>query len=171
MFGKDIDLRLVDLEDAKYLLELRIASYASKYLSKTPNDIKKQVQWIRDYKIREQNKKEYYFIIESKKCHKYGTFRVYDLLEDSFCWGSWIVEPNSPPYVAIESVMLALEFGFNMLGFTKCHFDVRNDNKRVLEFHSRFGAKVVGRDQLNVYFNLDKDVFEKAKNKYKKYIV
>ncbi|MFA6635870.1 MAG: GNAT family N-acetyltransferase [Candidatus Omnitrophota bacterium] len=170
LFGKNIDLRLVDTDDANYILELRTTHHATKYLSTTENDVKKQVQWIADYKIREQNKKEYYYIIESKKCHKYGALRVYDLLENSFCWGSWIVEPDSPPYVAIESVLLVYEFGFNILGFPKCHFDVRNENKKVLEFHLRFGAQVVGKDDLNTYFNLNKNTFEKTKNKYKKYL-
>ena len=45
-----------------------------------------QVEWIQNYKEREANKLEYYFIIEDKLTkEKYGTVRLYDFREDSFC--------------------------------------------------------------------------------------
>ncbi len=168
--GKNINLRIVELGDAQYILDLRTSNVISKYISRTENDINKQIQWLKDYKIREAENKDYYFIIESKKCQRYGAIRVYDLRADSFSWGSWVIERGSPAHVSIESVLLIYAFGFYKLGFEKCHFEVRKVNKNVAAFHLRFGANIVNEDELTYYFEIDKFAFEKAKLKYNKYL-
>ena len=77
LLGKRINMRLVEVEDAHYILRLRMDE--GKILSPTENSIEKQVKWLRDYKDRETEKKEYYFIIESKNGSRLGTARIYDL--------------------------------------------------------------------------------------------
>jgi RimJ/RimL family protein N-acetyltransferase len=80
--------------------------------------------------------------------------RLYDFQDDSFCWGSWILDRNKSRYAAIESAILVYDIGFDCLGFSRSHFDIRKENKRVIHFHERFGAKMIGEDEFNVYFNL-----------------
>ena len=165
----NINLRLVKKEDAQFILELRINNELNKFLSAVANDLNKQIKWIEDYKQRELKREEHYFIIESKNSEKHGTIRAYDFRKDSFCWGSWIVKKDSPIYVGIESVLLVYKFGFYDLGFNKSHFEVRKANERVVSFHKRFGAGIVGSDELNYYFEINKETFEEAEQKYKKY--
>ncbi len=169
--GKNIKLRLVDPADAGFILSLRTDTQKNKHLSAVDSDVKSQVQWIRSYKTREGLGEEYYYIIEDKNGTPFGTLRLYDFIGDSFCWGSWILKNGSPNFMSIESALLVYEQAYYRLGFEKCHFDVRKENARVVEFHKRFGAKIVREDELNYYFEFSKDVYASTRKKYRKYIV
>lgn len=168
--GKNTNLRLVEVDDAEFILDLRLDQTKNRYISKVENDLNKQVDWIKEYKKREKQEKEFYFIIENNKNERYGVLRLYDFVGDSFCWGSWILRENSPSYMAIESALLVYEFAFYELKFKKSHFDVRIDNEKVVAFHTRLGAEVTGSDELNYYFNYTKEKYEEIKNKYRKYL-
>jgi hypothetical protein len=165
----DIKLRLVEEDDAKFILDLRSDESLGKHISKTEYNIDKQIGWIKNYKDKEKQNKEFYFIIEDS-VEKYGTVRIYDLKEDSFCWGSWIIKKDSPFSVSIKSALLIYEYAFYKLGYVKSHFDVRKDNQKVVDFHKRMGAVVIEEDSLNYYFNYTIDTYEKTKLKYKKYL-
>ena len=86
--GKYINLRDVKEEDAEFILSLRTSEKKSRFLHKTQYDIDKQVSYIRHYKTLDN---EWYFIIEDKKQVPLGTVRIYDIIGDSFCWGSWLL--------------------------------------------------------------------------------
>lgn len=168
--GKNIQFRLVEETDANFILMLRLDESKSKFISKVDHDIQKQIEWIREYKTRENNKTEYYFIIEDKNGERHGCVRLYDFRGDSFCWGSWILRNGSPSYMAIESALLVYEYAFFSLCFKKSHFDVRKGNDKVIAFHTRFGAKIVNEDQLDFYFIFTKEDYKKTKIKYIKYL-
>lgn len=57
IIGKNINMYLVDDEDAGFIFELRSDVVKNKFLNKIDNDIKKQREWIRLYKKREKIKK------------------------------------------------------------------------------------------------------------------
>lgn len=165
--GKNINLRLVELSDAEFIVNLR--SSKGTFLSKTSSQVEQQIKWIENYKIRENKKEEFYFIIESKEKENLGVIRLYDFQGDSFCWGSWIVKDGAPVTTAIESVLLIYEIGFYKLGFKRTHFDVRKANQKVLNFHKRFGVKKVGETELDYLFNMDIEEYEINKKKYSKF--
>lgn len=96
IIGKNINMYLVDDEDAGFIFELRSDVVKNKFLNKIDNDIKKQREWIRLYKKREKNKKEFYFTIRNKNNEKLGLVRLYDFIDDSFCWGSFIINMGLP---------------------------------------------------------------------------
>ncbi|WP_235688884.1 GNAT family N-acetyltransferase [Campylobacter coli] len=72
--------------------------------------------------------------------------------------------------MAIEAVLQVYEFGFYKLGFQKSHFDVRKDNKRVVAFHERFGARIYKENDKDLFFTLNLKEYEKIKPRYKKFI-
>lgn len=168
--GKNINLRTVEIEDASFILELRMVKHKNKFLSSVENDLEKQKIWLKRYKIKEHRQQEYYFVIESKTQQKLGLVRAYDLKLDSFCWGSWLIKDKAPQTTAIESALLVYEFGFNQLGYKQSHFDVRKGNSRVIDFHLRFGAKIIDEDELNYYFDYDAEIYKKIKQKYRRYL-
>ncbi|WP_432462971.1 GNAT family N-acetyltransferase [Agarivorans sp. QJM3NY_33] len=142
--GKTIQLRLVQEEDAEFINELRGDEKYNTYLSKSDISVESQKIWIRAYKKQEQLQKQFYFIIERYDGTKCGTVRLYDFKTNSFCWGSWILNHEKTRYAALESALLVYEFGFENLGFEKCHFDVRKNNHAVNKFHEKFGARCIG---------------------------
>jgi len=170
-YCKNTQLRTVIEDDADFILSLRLDNDLNKYLSNVENDLNKQVQWIKHYKIREQSRLEFYFIIQSNKNKKLGAVRLYDFNKNSFCWGSWMIERNAPNITAIESALTIYEFAFNILGFTQSHFDVRKGNNKVIEFHKRFGAKVISEDDLNYYFIILKSDYENSRKRYSKFLL
>lgn len=162
--ARTIRMRLVEEEDAEFILALRLDKNYGKYLSSTDASVSKQREWIRRYKQDEQAGIQYYFIIERLDGVRCGTVRVYDLREDSFCWGSWILNQEKTRYAAVESAFLVYQFGFEALGFAQSHFDVMKDNQRVIAFHQKMGAEIVGEDEQNLYFTIRKaDVAESKK--------
>ncbi len=168
--GKNINLRTVETKDAEFIFDIRQHETKTKFLSKVRGSVETQKEWIQNYKQRENEKKEFYFVIESKKNEKLGLVRMYDFVDESFCWGSWLIKEQAPKTTAIESALQIYEFGFYNLGFKKCHFDVRKGNNKVIAFHQRFGAKIINENDLDYFFNFEKKDYEVTKKKYKRYL-
>ena len=168
--GKNIKLRTADVEDAEFILQLRLQEHKTQFLSKVNNDLTNQQAWLQAYKQKEQQGIEYYFVIENNLAEPLGLVRVYDLQPLSFCWGSWLIKDDAPKTTAIESALLIYEFGFGQLKYKKAHFDVRKGNQRVIAFHQRFGAQIVDEDELNYYFNYKVEDYLKIKQKYGRYL-
>lgn len=159
---KSIRIRLVEPKDAAFILSLRLDDRYNQFLSKVAGSLAAQEQWIRAYKDDEIAKRQFYFIIERLDGIPCGTVRLYDFREDSFCWGSWILNDKKTKYASIESAILVYKFGFDHLGFVKSHFDVMKGNEKVISFHKRFGAEVVGEDDDNFYFEITKENVNKS---------
>ena len=170
IYGKNINMRAVTTEDAEFIYNMRQNQDKTKYLSKVTGTVESQKEWIKNYKQREEEKKEFYFVIESKDEEKLGLVRMYDFRDNSFCWGSWLIKEDAPKTTAIESALQIYEFGFYDLKFQKSHFDVRKGNDKVIAFHQRFGAKIVDEDELDYFFNFEKSDYEITKEKYKRYL-
>jgi hypothetical protein len=166
---KHIRLRLAEVDDSEFILTLRLDPNLNKHVSTVENNLEKQKEWIIGYKEREKNRKEFYFIIESLQGEQYGAVRLYDFEKGSFCWGSWMIQKDSPSYAAIESALSVYEFAFYTLGFRRSHFDVRKGNDKVIKFHVGFGAKRTSEDLENYYFTFDMADYEVTKNKYEKF--
>lgn len=165
--GKNIDLRKVAASDAEFILSLRVDPLLNKNLSFVENDLDKQRKWICD---NEENSLEWYFIIQNKNSQPVGTVRIYDVKEDSFCWGSWIVKPEARIYASFESAVLLYNYAFFTLGFTQSHFDVRKENKSVINFHLKMGAKIIKEDELNFYFIFKKESYQKKMEEHFKLV-
>jgi len=88
IYGKNINMRTVTIEDAEFIYSMRQNQDKTKYLSKVTGTVASQKEWIKSYKQREEEKKEFYFVIKSKDEEKLGLVRMYDFKNNSFCWGS-----------------------------------------------------------------------------------
>jgi len=155
--AKSIEMRLARPDDAAYIYSLRINPAYNQHLSSAPPTVEAQAKFLEGYVEREQAGKEFYFIIKNKSTGKdCGTVRIYDLRDDSFCWGSWILDENKTRFAAIESALFIYDFGFGELKFGSSHFDVRKDNVKVISFHERFGAQRISENELDVFFTLSR---------------
>jgi hypothetical protein len=67
--------------------------------------------------------------------------------------------------------LLIYKLGFENLKFTNCHFDVRKNNKNIVSFHKRFGAKIIKEDDLDYFYKFSFDDYQIAKIKYKKFLL
>lgn len=165
--GTFLRLRPLQLLDAEYIHGLRMNAIYNRHLSPVSGAVDEQRVWIERYKDREAKTQELYYIIE--RCDTgipCGTVRLYDIGSDHFTWGSWILDQNKSPKAALESALLVYDVGFTKLGCARAVFDVRLDNERTLSFHRRFGAREIGADELNVYFEYTRKRFDSTRASY-----
>ncbi len=164
--GKNIILRNAHPDDAGFIVKIRTDAKKGRFISSTSSDVEKQRQWLESYL---KSTGQAYFVITDIEGRSIGTVRLYDQQGDSFCWGSWVIEDSAQPNAAIESALLVYYYGLK-IGFTASHFDVRKGNHSVIKFHERFGAKITGKTELDILFEIKKENIEKSLTKYKKYL-
>ncbi|UOE48302.1 GNAT family N-acetyltransferase [Mucilaginibacter sp. SMC90] len=156
--------RLVEEGDAEFILSLRTDKAHARHLSPTDNDLQKQTEWIREYKKREEKQQEFYFLFANEDNEPVGVVRVYDIKDDTYTNGSWIVKPGCDEFISIKSDLFLSEFAASHLKNKRCLFDVRKNNKKALRFHKMF-AQIIGEDELNYYFTIDEEA-AKRKNEF-----
>ena len=154
-----ISAREIADTDADYLFGLRTNPSFSKHLSKVDGQIDSQRRFIRTYFDSNLSQREsYYFILSNSvtglRC---GTLRIYNFVDDSFEWGSWILDGNKSRFASIESGIFVYEFAFNILGFKRSKFEVNNLNTSVIGYHKKSGAEVTHQDQNKTYFEITKN--------------
>lgn len=160
-----IAVRLVTEGDAEYILSLRTNAKLSKYIHTTDADINKQIQWIHNYKIREKEGVDYYFMYVHNGVN-IGVSRIYDI-DDSKSRGtsgSWICSEDAPMEYKVATLIIGREILFEVLNLKFDFFDVRKGNVKVQRLHKMFGAEVIDEDDLIYYFRLTKELFEKKKD-------
>jgi RimJ/RimL family protein N-acetyltransferase len=151
-----VRLRLARPSDAAFILSLRTDEQLSVHLSKVTNDVAAQRAWLEAYAQRETEGAEFYFIILHEGA-AVGTLRLYDARDDSFQWGSWVIQRGTAPRVALRSVALVYDLGFRSLGFAHSHFETRRDNLSVKRFHLRCGAEITGEDEHHYFYRISRE--------------
>jgi len=162
--GEATSLRLVNEDDAAFLLELRLDPTRNKNISATSTVLGDQVEWIRNYLTRYNAGQEAYFVIEVDGLPK-GSIRFsdYDLATNSYSWGSWIIRPGTPPAAAFQSILLAYDLAFGPMQFRRARFDVRQANISVWKFHEKMGAKLSYEDELNRHYEYPAEEYPQAR--------
>jgi RimJ/RimL family protein N-acetyltransferase len=151
--GLRLDLRLIEPDDAAYVYALRSNPTYNAHLSPVFGTADDQRRWIKNYKAREAEGHEAYFVIERRSDGRpCGLVRLYDIESDCFTWGSWILDAGKPPKAALESALLVYDLGFRELGAEKAVFDVRRENERTIAFHRRYGAVETNTTPNDIYF-------------------
>ena len=124
--------RFVIESDAEFILSLRTNPMLSRFLHSTDNDVEKQKIWIRNYKERERNGTDYYFIYDANG-ENVGVNRIYNMTGDSCTGGSWICSPNVDSVKSIATVLISRDVKFEVLGFKEELFEVQKGNNQVLK--------------------------------------
>ena len=135
---------LVRPRDADYIFRLRSNPLYNAYLSDPPSSSELQALWIEEYIKREEKLQEIYLTVSNTNGLNCGTIRIYNIKEEVFCWGSWILDENKTRYAAVETALAVYAIGFDYLGLVRSEFDVRLRNERVIAFHQRMGATEIG---------------------------
>jgi len=164
--GNNLVFRNACIEDAEFILTLRLDADKGKHLSRTSPELSEQISWLERYK---NDNSQMYFIILDQHTNSVGTVRLYDQQDDSFCWGSWILKAGSPSCYSIESALMIYKVALR-LGFNRSHFDVRKGNSSVWKFHERFGATKIKETTDDYIYNISFDAIHKSLDRYKKYL-
>lgn len=154
-----LEVRLVKEKDVDYILSLRTNKQLTKFIHQTDNDREKQIEWIRNYKKREQEGREYYFIYfhDGKPV---GLNRIYNIFEYYGTIGSWICNPENETEVSLATYILMFDILFEHIKLNITLFDVRKVNKHVWKLHKMLGALSVGESDIDYYFTLNKNTYK-----------
>jgi len=137
-----LHVRLVNEDDAEFILSLRTDTRLSQFISATNSDIEKQRIWTRNYKTRERMGTDYYFMFEKPIGNRLGVSRIYEIKLETFQTGSWIFKKDAPFGSAFLGDIICHEIAFelfpdavNLHDIKKANFGV---NKYADEFHPQF---------------------------------
>jgi len=169
MYG--LNYRLVEEQDAEFIVGLRTNGKLARFLHPTDNDVSKQIEWIRNYKKREKDGFDYYYIFEDSLNQRLGVSRIYDIHENDFTIGSWIFRPDAIFGTPILGDIIVKEIGFGKLGINTCLFDVRKENIHVIKYHMTYNPTKISEDELNNYYKIDRDAFDRGKERYLKILL
>lgn len=149
-----IRVRLVKEEDAAIIVKMRTDPQNVNFLGKTDSDVEKQVEWIRDYKKREAEARDYYFIC-SKDNEPIVVSRIYniDWTHLTYTSGSWVSVPGTDYEDVMKCSIILGEIAQDRLGLLLDIFEVRKGNKQVLNFHRKITCSMqYGETELDYLF-------------------
>ena len=158
--GPNLILRLIEPEDAAYVHSLRSNPVYNTHLPAVTGTVDDQWTWIVDYKFREAQEQEFYYVIERKDGTRCGLVRLYDVEAESFTWGSWILDKNKTRKAALESAILSFGVGFDALGVQLANVDARVANEHAAAFYQRLGMVETHRTDQNIFFNYTREQFD-----------
>ena len=160
-----LNVRLVNEDDAMFIVKLRTDPKLGRYIHSTDSDVEQQKLWIKKYKIREFEGKEYYFIFSIDHVDL-GVYRLYDIEDDRFVSGSRVFRPDAPQGAGILGCIIGREIAYEILGLNRNFVDVRKQNKSSLKFQLSFDPIFLREDAENLYFEHVKENFYARKKQY-----
>lgn len=157
--------RFVTEEDSEFIVKMRTDPKLGKYIHITENSIEKQIQYIREYKKREDAGLDYYFMFELNDGTRLGTSRIYDITESSFVTGSWLFIAEAPYGASFIGDIVSHEIAYELFPNSKHLFDIKKENHNVLKYAKLFNPQVIRETEDTYYFQNTKDNFEAGKKK------
>lgn len=167
--SKNLFFRSVSMKDSEFIYRLR--SSKGRFLNNKGYTKEVNKNYISEIIKKEHECLEFYFIISDVK-EDVGVVRIYQINNDqkTFTWGSWIMLDGISPLYALISSIMVYAFAFDFLRLEKSLFDVRNENKKVISFHEKTGAKFLKKDEQDMFFCFTKMNYQILRKKYEKYI-
>ncbi|MEO3404322.1 GNAT family N-acetyltransferase [Mucilaginibacter sp. CAU 1740] len=154
--------RLVEEQDAEFILSLRTDPRLAKHVSPVSNELEAQQAWIRKYKEREARGLEYYFLYTDEQNEPLGVFRLYNIEHNTVTSGSWLAKSGQDELNSIRADLFLTTAIFEEFKFDRCVIDVRKDNKKLLRYHKMFFT-VTSEDDLNVYMYMNAADYQRKK--------
>lgn len=161
-----LHVRLVREEDAEFIVRLRTDEKLGKYMHTTDSNVDMQVAWLKEYKKRESDGLDYYFVFESPMNCPIGVMRIYNVTETTFTIGSWVFSKDSPKGAAILADLITKEIGHELFPESSCLWDNMKGNTNVIRFGLSFRPTLIRETDTHLYFSCSKENFEKHKKVY-----
>lgn len=169
LISKNIYFETASLLDVNFIHFCRSQKKNKDFLNK-PKSIIDHIQFLKKEMYDERS--EYFIIHENITGKKIGLIRIseIDKINKSFSWGSWSTIHGAKSIYAIESAFMIYEYFFNIKKFSKCYFNVNENNRSVINFHTSYGSRIIYKSNSFISFEfLDAD-FHNINSKFSKYM-
>ena len=167
IIGSRLVLRNAEVDDARFIWQLRRDPHRARHLSAVPDDPQAQVEWLQAYA--QDDEQAYFMVTDANLGERLGTVRLYGAQGDAFSWGSWLLKAGLPARCAIESALMVYHYG-RRLGFAGAYFEVRQDNVSVWRFHENFGAVRTGARDDHFLYELAPEALSAALQRWQRYL-
>ena len=135
--GKYVILKIAEVSDAEFTLQLRNDPKLTKYIPKIQNTIEQQRAWIQSSRARED---EYFFVVWTVDGERIGTISIYNIHGKIAEGGRMVLKGNGVEN--FEASLLLNDFCFEVLGLSKITGVVLADNKRAIRFNKKLGSVI-----------------------------
>lgn len=156
--------RLVTEDDVDFILSLRTNKELTRYIHPTDESREKQIQWIREYKKREKEGRDYYFIFFFDG-QPVGLNRVYNRSELYATSGSWLCKPGIEYWIPIAINFTLNDIIFEYLNVQLVVCDVRIENKKVNKYHALIGDKLIYHSEIDNFYYRTIETYIPNRNK------
>lgn len=161
-----LHVRFVNEDDAEFILGLRTDSKLGQYISATNGDIEKQKEWTRQYKIRERQGTDYYFMFEKPLGTRLGVSRIYEIKKETFQTGSWIFKKDAPFGAAFLGDIICHEIAYELFPDGVNFHDIKKDNFSVNKYADQFNPQFIFETELTRYYINRRENYLKYKDIY-----
>lgn len=161
-----ITTRLVNEEDAEFIVKLRTDTQKGQFLGATDVNVEKQRHWIQEYKKRERDGKEYYFMFEKPNGERLGVSRIYEIKGDTFTTGSWVFKKDAPFGAAFLGDIICHEIAFELFPKSVNLHDVRKANTGVRKYADEFHPTLLFETEFTQYYMNTRENYLKYKDVY-----
>lgn len=156
--------RLITEDDVDFILELRANKELTKHIHQTADDRNAQLQWIREYKKREKDGREYYFIYYHDG-NPVGLNRMSSRSDLYAVSGSWLCKPGIELWMPTAINIIFNEIVFEILNIQLVVCDVRKTNKQVNKYHLMIGDVEIYESDIDNFYYRTKDTFMPKRDK------
>jgi hypothetical protein len=163
-------VRLVILEDSEFILSLR-TSKRGQILNPTDSSLERQIQWMKDYKVRESEGLDYYFI------HYYndepiGVNRIYNINweENSCTTGSWLIKEGVNFDISMRTMLILRDIVYDTLNLDISYGDTRKINKHMQRLYKMLDIEQIGETEDEYLYKAVKSKYLAGNEKIKKLI-
>jgi len=161
-----LHVRFVNEDDADFILGLRTDSRLGQYISATNNDVENQKEWTRQYKLRERQGLDYYFMFEKPIGTRLGVSRIYEIKKETFQTGSWIFKKDAPFGAAFLGDVICHEIAFDLFPDSVNLHDIKKDNFGVNKYADQFNPEFIFETELTRYYINRRENYLKHKDIY-----
>lgn len=158
-----LKVRLINESDADFILSLRANPNRTKHMITLDNNLESQKKWIHEYKKREKEGLDYYFIYSNAEGNPIGVNRAsnIDIHTKTSKSSSWITIEGlkSEP---LKMLIMGNEIIFNLIGVETSWGEVQKNNNRAIKIFKLFGYKLNNTKTEYYDFSLSKSDFFKA---------
>lgn len=135
----DLDVRLVEVFDAEFIVKLRCDKDRTQFMKMIDNNIQNQREWIKKYKEREFEGTDYYFIY-SLNGADIGVNRIsyIDYTSKTCKSSSWIKIPSERS-ISMQMFFIHKYILFEILEMKSFISDIHMNNTKSLSYYKDFG--------------------------------
>jgi hypothetical protein len=159
-----LHVRLVNENDAEFIVNLR-NDIRARFMNTVTSDVENQKKWIKEYKEREADGLDYYFIYYLKG-QPLGVNRIYNIKNDSFVGGSLIFKRDCDFEIPILATLIQYFIGFEVLDKSICFGNIRKNNKIALRFNKLLGNDFIYDYGDEEFIVLSKKIYFEVKQRY-----